>query len=159
MLEKWYGLFPENPYARVAALLPLTILFGIIIIPGLLQYVHGYHYNSKVASQFDYSLDIIHQNLTDETLIVEKNYDFYKILEDSTAIEVVKNLEDADTDRIAVLKTQASNEDYILSHIITSPMKENSDIIYLYTVKGEENGTDNRPNENDQPATQSSEGA
>ena len=159
LLEKWYGLFPENPYARVAALLPLTILFGIIIIPGLLQYVHGYHYNSKVASQFDYSLDIIHQNLTDETLIVEKNYDFYKILEDSTAIEVVKNLEDADTDRRAVLKTQAYNEDYILSRIITSPMKENSDIIYLYTVKGEENGTDNRPNENDQPATQSSEGA
>ena len=63
-------------------------------------------------------------------------------MEDSTAIEVVKNLEDADTDRIAVLKTQAYNEDYILSRIITSPMKENSDIIYLYTVKGEENGTD-----------------
>lgn len=142
LLEKWYGLFPENPYARVTALLPLTILFGIIILPGLLQYIYGYHYNSKVASQFDYSLDIIHKNLTDETLVVEKNFNFYKILEDSTPIRVVGTLEEANTERVAILQTHNPDEGYELTRIITSPMKEKSDIIYLYTVKGEENGTD-----------------
>ena len=142
LLEKWYGLFPENPYARVSALVPLTILFGIIILPGLLQYIYGYHYNSKVASQFDYSLDIIHTNLADETIVAEKNYDFYKILEDSTHLRVVPSVADTDADGIAVLHSRVSKENYRLSRIITSPMSENSDIIYLYTVKGEKNGTD-----------------
>lgn len=137
LLEKWYGLFPENPYARIAALLPLTVMFGIVIIPGLLQYIHGYHYNSKVASQFDFSLDIIHKNLTDETLVARKNYDFYKILEDSTTITVVPELGQTSAEKVAVLRGQTNNSEYKLSQIITSPMKENSDIIYLYTVKGE----------------------
>ena len=143
LLEKWYGLFPENPYARLSALLPLTILFGIIILPSLLQYIYGYHYNSKVASQFDYSLEIIHKNLTDEVLVVRDNYDFYKILEDSMGLEVVHELETSTNSSVAVLKNQISSESYQLSRIITSPMKENSDIIYLYTKKGEENGPNN----------------
>ena len=137
LLEKWYGLFPENPYARIMALFPLTILFGVVIISGLLQYMYGYHYNSKVANQFDYSLDIIHRNLSDETLVVLKNYDFYKILEDRTAIKVTDNFKEIETEKIALLHTQADNNQYQLDQIITSPMSENSDIIYLYTKKGE----------------------
>lgn len=143
LLEKWYGLFPENPYARISALVPLVVLFGIVILPGLLQYIYGYHYNSKVASRFDYSLDIIHKNLESETVVAEKNYDFYKILEDSTKLKVVPTVEETDVENIAVLHSRAVKEDYLLSRIITSPMSENSDIIYLYTKKGEENGTEN----------------
>lgn len=142
LLEKWYGLFPENPYARITALVPLTILFGLVILPGLLQYVYGYHYNSKVASQFDYSLDIIHHNLSEETLVVTDNYNFYKILEDSTELKVVPDADEATTEKVAFLHTRAGGDNYTLERIITSPMKENSDIIYLYTVKGETNGTD-----------------
>ena len=142
LLEKWYGLFPENPYARLSALLPLTILFGVIILPSLLQYIYGYHYNSRVASQFDYSLEIIHKNLTDEVLVAQDNYDFYKILEDSTTMKVIHTPKEAASERVASLKSQIDIESYQLTRIITSPMKENSDIIYLYTKKGEENGTD-----------------
>ena len=144
LLEKWYGLFPENPYARLSALLPLTILFGIIILPSLLQYIYGYHYNSNVASRFDYSLEIVQHNLSDEILIARDNYDFYKILEDSTKIRVTRELdEDASPEKVAFLKARNENEAYQLTQIITSPMRENSDIIYLYTKKGEQNGTDN----------------
>lgn len=142
LLEKWYGLFPENPYARLSALVPLVILFGIVIIPGLLQYIYGYHYNSNVASKFDYSLDIIHKNLTDETIVADKNFDFYRILQDSTSLKVVHDINEAETNNVAILMARANKEEYRLSRIITSPMSENSDIIYLYTVKGEENGTD-----------------
>lgn len=139
LLEKWYGLFPENPYARIAALVPLTFFFSVVIIPGLLQYVYGYHYNSKIASQFDYSLDIIHKNLSDETLVVNSNYDFYKILEDKSAIKVINDDENLseETNKLAFLHTKSSDENCQLERIITSPMSENSDIIYLYTKKGE----------------------
>ena len=137
LLEKWYGLFPENPYARIAALIPLTVLFAIILIPSLLQYIYGYRYSPDVANEFDYSLTIIHKNLTNEVLIATDHYDFYKILEDSTDLKVVGDLPLYLPNRFAVLGGTFDGDGAKLERIITSPMKENSDIIYLYTVKGE----------------------
>ena len=137
LLEKWYGLFPENPYARVAAILPLSILFAAILMPSLLQYVYGYRYNPSVANEFKYDLNIIHKNLSDETLLVSENYDFYKILEDSTELKVVSEISETAPDKLAVLYGLNTSDKYQLSRIITSPMRENSAIIHLYTVKGE----------------------
>ena len=140
LLEKWYGLFPANPYARISALLPLTILFGFMILPGLLQYIYGYRYNPNVADEFSDTLEVVRKNLTDEYLLATKDYDFYKILEASTDIKVIDKIEDAE--KLAVLgKLENKPEQYTLSQIITSPMRDNSDIIYLYTytekVEGE----------------------
>ena len=137
MLEKWYGLFPENPYARVAALIPLSALFGIMIVPSLLQYINGYRYNPSVSNQFNYDLGVIRKNITDGTLVVGEYYDFYRILEDFTDVTVVDVIGDAKPEKLAVLHNTIEDKGYILTNIFTSPMRENSDIIYLYTVKGE----------------------
>ena len=134
VLEKWYNLFPENPYARIFAIFPLTILYIIIIVPNLLQYIYGYRYNPSVADEFNSNLEIIHDNLTDETLVVQDHYNFYKILETSTDLKVVDNL--TPTDKLAVLgKPEVTPRGYVLSRIITSSMRNNSDIIYLYTIQ------------------------
>ena len=132
ILEKWYGLFPENPYARVSALIPLTILFGVMIIPGLLQYVYGYRYNPVVANEFSDALNVIRDKLDDEVLLVKEDYDFYKILENSTNIKVVNNLEEG-LSSVAILGQIEGENSCQLSRIITSPKRDNSDIIYLYT--------------------------
>ena len=133
LLEKWYGLFPENPYARISALLPLSILFGIMLVPGSLQYIYGYRYNPNIANEFSYTLEIIRENLTDEYLYAENHYDFYKILEESTSIKVVDNIQG---EKLAYLgHPEKTPNNYTLSQIITSPMRENSDIIYVYTEK------------------------
>ncbi len=137
VLEKWYGLFPENPYARVTALVPLTALFALIIVPSLLQYIYGYRYSPSVATQFSYDLNIIRKNLADETLLVNEHYDFYKILERSTDITVIPELDRLSYDKLAILHGQDDSGKYSLSKIITSPLVEESDIIYLYTAKGE----------------------
>ena len=139
ILEKWYGLFPENPYARVAAVLPLAILFGIMIIPSSLQYVYGYMYNPDVATKFSYDLEIIRDNLTDEILVVnnESDYNFYKILGDSTGIKIVRTAPDVRPEKIAFYRQKTVDKKYQLSQIITSSRAENSDIIYLYELKGE----------------------
>ena len=133
ILEKWYGLFPENPYARISALLPLSVLFGIMLVPGSLQYIYGYRYNPNIANEFSYTLEIIRENMTEGALYAPENTSFYKILEDSTDIRVVDAVEG---DKIACLgKLEKTPEKYTISQIITSPMRENSDIIYVYTVK------------------------
>ncbi len=147
LLEKWYGLFPENPYARIAAILPLSLLFGTIIVPSILQYVYGYRYSPNVADEFSYSITIIRENLTNETLCIADNYSFYKILERSTDITVVENCNKTNVEKLAIMSNITAPENYQLSRIITSPMRENSDIIYLYTEKGENYGSDIGPNE------------
>lgn len=139
LLEKWYGLFPENPYARIFALLPLTVLFGVMIIPGLLQYIYGYRYNPNVADEFDYKLAVIRENLTDEKLLVNEHRNFYQILEESTNIDVVEGI--GSDEKLAILGAPESvPKNYHLSRIITSPMRDNSDIIYLYTYSEQTEG-------------------
>ncbi|MBR3329140.1 glycosyltransferase family 39 protein [Candidatus Saccharibacteria bacterium] len=134
LLEKWYGLFPENPYARISAVFPLAILFGIIILPNLLQYIYGYRYNPNTTSQFNYDLAVIQKNLNDETLLVKDNYDFYRILENNTNLHIINNMEQVE--KLAILgKPETAPEGYRLDRIITSPMRDNSDIIYLYVVE------------------------
>lgn len=140
LLEKWYGLFPENPYARISALLPLTVLFGLMIFPALLQYIYGYRYNPSVATQFNYDLGVVRENLTEGKLLVKDNYNFYKILEESTNIEVVDEL-GKDTKEIAILRPEDKVvKNYKLTQIITSQMRDNSDIIYLYTYSEDKKG-------------------
>ena len=139
VLEKWYGLFPENPYARVSAIFPLVILYAVMIIPNLLQYIYGYRYNPSVADEFNYNLEVIRNNLSDETLLVYEHYDFYKILEASTSLSITK--EPLDSSKLAVLyKPESELDGYTLTRIITSPMRNNSDIIYLYTVQENNEG-------------------
>lgn len=156
LLEKWYGLFPTNPYARIAALLPLSILFGLMIIPGLLQYYYGYRYSPNVVGEFSDELGVIWDNLDNQTLVVEDDYEFYKILEEKTDISVVsvdelKQGVDTVKERLVatpeVIATLTENRDiaylgragsvlpegYGLERIITSPKRDNSDILYLYT--------------------------
>jgi hypothetical protein len=62
---------------------------------------------------------------------------------------------------VAVLgKMDGEHNDYQISRIITSPMRDNSDIIYLYNYidKGENNGTEIGPNEAFEPTAEGSEG-
>ena len=132
LLEKWYGLFPENPYARVFALIPLTVLFAIIIVPSLLQYIYGYRYTPNVATQFSDTLNVIRKNLHEGTLVVEENYDFYKILENKTDLIIVDQSNDL-KDFAKLGKLENSTPNYQIKRIITSPMRDNSDIIYLYS--------------------------
>ena len=135
LLEKWYGLFPENPYARIFALLPLTIMFAAIIVPGLLQYIYGYRYNPTVANRFSYKLSVINENVKEGELFVFDNYDFYKILERHSEVKVVNSLEGTSGTVAFLGKPKDLSEKYTLAQIFTSPMREDSDIIYLYTVK------------------------
>jgi hypothetical protein len=109
-----------------------------MIIPGLLQYIYGYRYNPSVADSFSNNVEIIRRNLSDQTLLVRKNYEFYKILEASTDLKVIDHVE-ANQDIAVLGKFIDSQPNYTLSKIITSPRRDDSDIIYLYTYteKGE----------------------
>ena len=149
ILNKWYSLFPENPYARVFAIFPIGVFLGIMIISDISHFIFGYRYNPPVANQFNNDLVLIRQHVDDDTTLLvpagTAEYDFYKIIEQrgdqpiwqptTTPLHITSNVTEVTTPKIASLgKWQNSLDNYRLEHIITSSKSENSDRIYIYTA-------------------------
>lgn len=63
LLSYWYRLFPRNPYARLAGLLPLTILIGGLMFSGVDRYVYTYLYYPEARTQFTNDVTLLNQEL------------------------------------------------------------------------------------------------
>lgn len=143
ILEKWYGLFPENPYARIFGILPISIFLGVIIFSDLSHYIEGYRYNSSVTNYFSNDLSIINKTIEENaTLLISQDnpkLGFYQILQDTKNIIVINDVPANFNEPLYSLeKLEKEPQNLVLSRIITSPKTENSDIIYLYTVNNQE---------------------
>lgn len=140
ILEKWYGLFPQNPYARVIGLIPISTFLGIMIISSLTHYVFGYRYNPVVASEFQSDLSLILENIEPHSTILipadNEGFEFYKILEKKGLYSITSDTpstqDKAEITKIATLGKWPAKLPYQLSRIITSQKTSNSDRIYLY---------------------------
>ena len=144
IIEKWYTLFPENPYAHLLGIVPMVAVMIFIISSGLSHFIFGYHYIPRVVNNFDNDLTIIKNNIPKDTTIVlsssHKNNDFFRLLEKYDNYKTVNKPEDAKTKEIASFEP-IINKKYSLKQIITSPKTRNSDRLYVYslvTEKGEE---------------------
>lgn len=140
ILEKWYNLFPENPYARIFGLIPIGTLLGIMIISSISHFTFGYRYNPSVAHEFNDDLSLIYQKLPEDTTLLipagTLNYDFYKILEQHTNYSVISTItKDDSISHLATLGRWSLDKKspYKLSRIITSSKSTESDRIYIYT--------------------------
>ena len=136
ILEKWYGLFPENPYARVFGIFPIGLLLGIILLSSTFHYIFGYRYNPAVANEFQNDLSLIYEHVEpSSTLLVAGGtleYDFYHILEGHTSYHVTSNLSEAGKVITTLGKWNTDLKGKQLFRIITSPKSTNSDRIYIY---------------------------
>ena len=138
ILEKWYAIFPENPYARIFGVVPIGAFILLIIISGLVYTVFGYHYTPAVAKHFDNDLELVRQYAPDSTHLLlasdTLDYDFYKILErkPSTHIVVSDTLPSDQHATVITLGKWQEDIELPLSQIITSPKQQNSDRLYIY---------------------------
>ncbi len=142
ILEKWYNLFPENPYARIFAILPISLLLGIIIISDMSHFIFGYRYTPNVADQFNNDISLIYENVSPNDVLVinsDTEYNFYHILNETAGFNVTNTIPLTYTHHLATLGefSNASNSGQ-LYRIITSPKSDNSARIYLYTSNEEE---------------------
>lgn len=154
ILNKWYGLFPENPYARVFGILPISIFLIIMITSDISHFVFGYRYNPAVANQFSNDLSLIRNKLDDGYTLVatdEADYNFYKNLEKKPILKIahtpeIKVVNTIPSDdfifnlpeklaTIGLVEDNAKLKDYKLTRIITSAKSESSDRLYLYERK------------------------
>jgi len=76
LISYWYRLFPLNPYARIAGLIPIIILVGALITTGLTRYIYGYHYNPRVVPLFSNDLRLLPEDAK-QIVVSDDEHDFY----------------------------------------------------------------------------------
>lgn len=87
VLSYWYQLFPRNPYARVFALVPVSILFACVIISGVLRYFYSYHYFAPLANQSFSDATLVQRELLREPsavlVVTPDEQAFYRLMLDA----------------------------------------------------------------------------
>lgn len=138
ILDKWYNLFPDNPYARISAIFPIGAFMGIMIAGGISHFIFGYRYIPVVADAFTNDVELVQKHIEPGSTIyiidrpIER--DFFKIFEDT---DLHYTISDTIPDESELPENYATlghqNIPGTIKTIITSPKFENSDRIYLYT--------------------------
>lgn len=133
LLGYWYKLFPINPYARLAGLIPLVILVGTLVASGLERYVYGYHYDPSTVSNFSQDLSLLPKNTAN--LIVSSNERaFYDVVAAHRPNITLQDSANGTSFTItqAVYRGNDSYPNYTIDRIITSSASNDADRFYVY---------------------------
>lgn len=139
LLSNWYQLFPRNPYARLAGLLPLTVLLGGMVFSGIDRYIYGYTYDPLTANHFSRDLRLINQQLaqhdTSFLLVVsEGEKAFYTVIADKHEnVTVATTLSQTYTTAVISHAAYQPTPELTPSAIITDSTSTDSDRFYIYT--------------------------
>ncbi len=130
LLGYWYRLFPFNPYARTAGLIPLVILVGALVFSGLERYIYGYQYDPGTVANFSRDLSLLPDD-TKQLVVADSELSFYTIVaQHHSELSVVSRPSDA-----TFTATHAANTPqpgYQIISIVTDKSSDNSDRYYVY---------------------------
>lgn len=130
LIGYWYRLFPLNPYARIAGLVPIVILVFALGISGLYRYVYGYHYSAYQASLFSKDLALLPKE-TSQIVVSEDERNFYEsVAKYRPSIKVV-SVPTADT-FVVTREARTTFDRYVIDRILTNGQSNESDRLYVY---------------------------
>lgn len=66
MIRSWYKIFPTNPYARVAGLIPLAVLVLAFVTSGMARFIGTYHNDPGVLSNYTSDLTLLRAALVEQ---------------------------------------------------------------------------------------------
>lgn len=148
LLRRWYSLFPKNPYARVAGLLPITLLVGGMAFTGVERFFYVYRYSPPVATIFSKDLSLLDTELGDNDgqrmalVVTEKEVPFYQAVASRRDNVTVVSPESAlPSDQLYIVTRDAFYEramgDTEPAKIITNGRNSEADRLYLYKTAQE----------------------
>jgi len=134
LIGYWYKLFPRNPYARIAGLLPLMVLVLALVLSGLERYAYGYYYHPATASNFNHDLQIMPKKL--ENLVVSKDeLAFYQVLAKHRTglnVRLTPTGQSFVATRAAHANLNSIPAGYKIYQIVTGPSSSEADRFYIY---------------------------
>lgn len=142
ILISWYRIFPRNPVARFAGLIPIVILLASLVVYNLEAYVNAYHYQPGLTNQFSNDLRLLQKQLKHYrnepvALITSSRFnetEFYGILATQNQNLTITNAYDPHNSAQQIATRLARNpiNDYDVSSILTSSLTQNADRFYIY---------------------------
>lgn len=143
IIHYWYRLFPRNPYARVAGLIPLVILITSLTLSGFDRFTYGYLYNPSSAHVFSKDIALLRKELRQYEprsviLHVAKDEEaFYRAVVNRDRYDVIDHVTTASVvlsaSKIVVATHDANDAKRERpSRILTSANSEEGDRFYVY---------------------------
>lgn len=137
-MREWYQVFPRNPYARIGALLPLSLIVIGMIAANTTRYFYGFYY-SDTRNVYKAELSAVRQvvkpHLRTQLVVPENEHAFYDILRSKYPQLVISNPNDppllSANERIVLASTE-TKETKVLKQIITSAYKEDGVLLRVY---------------------------
>jgi hypothetical protein len=131
LIAYWYRLFPLNPYARIAGLIPIIVLVVVLIGSGLDRYMYGYHYAPSTAVNFSKDLKLIPKD-TKQLVVSGDELPFFTAVAHHRAGLTVTTI--PDTDQFVATKAAHTSvlTSYKITRIITTTYSQDSDRLYVY---------------------------
>jgi hypothetical protein len=130
LLRMWYTLFPLNPYARIAGLLPLIVLVLSLTVFGVARYEYGYRYTPDIVDHYSNDLQLLPKNPT--TIVVSSGEKpLYTALSNYNKQLQVTEKPPVSGEFMTTASMRLS--DRIPSHIITNGRYSDSARYYIYS--------------------------
>lgn len=141
LLDEWYRLFPENPYARVVALAPFAVLMIAIMLSNIGFYTNTYRYNTNLSRFYNHDLvlirPLIQQNPSATLVTTELEHSFYDLLRrDYPDIHVVTTIPSTLTTTIITgpgVDASPLATSHQIETIVSDHYKERAPRFYIYT--------------------------
>ncbi len=137
LVTDWYDLFPLNPYARIAGLVPLSVLFIGIALGNLTHYFYTYRYVANPT--YNVSLSAIKTTLNNAkgskiTLISDTpSLEFYKLLTKKyPALTITTDTTTPVSQPTMVVPQVTVPYTQHPSRILTSEQRDNSVVLRVY---------------------------
>jgi len=131
LLGYWYSLFPRNPYARIAGLIPLVVLVGALVFTGLERYVYGYYYDPQTVSNFSQDLSLLPKD-TNHLVVTTGQLPFYQVVGTHRKGLNVSTKPSGDAFTVTFAAKNNIDAKYRIDRIITSTTYLNADRFYVY---------------------------
>lgn len=138
LIQTWYTIFPNNPYARVSGLIPISIFVIGLLITSLNNFRLNYLYSPEIVANFNQDLKLLLEN-TDKNrnlLVSQTEKPFFKILEKQKSAKILSEIQGQEIvlskamfDKIEIPKN------YQITKIIVSSTATDSDRFYILKKK------------------------
>lgn len=134
--RNWYKLFPRNPYARFAGLIPLIVLTSSLVLFGLERYAYGYHYAPATMQHFTRDLQLLPDDTTDLVVSSDEKAFYDSVAKYREELNVTTT---TPTGNIEYVSTRAAHErsDKIPHRVIVDLTGSKADRFYIYKSDSE----------------------
>ncbi len=139
----WYELFPFNPYARVAGLIPISILTFGVMTSSIIRYVGNYSHNPDVLSHYTNDIKLLSDinpigSHKKSIIVADDEKKVYNLLSHfNKNLIVLDGNSNVISNEIIVTNKAKQHvvlpDGYDIQKIITNQKANNSDRFYIYT--------------------------